>query len=162
MKVSEHVASKIAGQMQAAVEAAHGFGPGGQAVLTAPKKNLFESQGIQTIRIEGLNRILACIVLSLYAFGSMNMNVKFMKIIHRVAILASGNPYALKAIGSNFRGKMTVDCESALEKYEQIPNADLIQCLIGENNQIQLPDDTLEENMVRLIWMVWLFLSHLI
>lgn len=139
------------------------FAPGSQVFIIAPDITLLENNGIEKVyEVKGLDKTSAYQVLCLEAFSSMNMSFKYMDIISRAETCADGNPCALKAIGSSFRGKTIAECEIALDEYKRIHYSELIESMIGENNWIPSFGDISEEYTVRLIWMVWFFLSGLI
>ncbi|KAG4977443.1 hypothetical protein AAZX31_13G176900 [Glycine max] len=122
------------------------FAPGSQVFIIAPDITLLENNGIEKVyEVKGLDKTSAYQVLCLEAFSSMNMSFKYMDIISRAETCADGNPCALKAIGSSFRGKTIAECEIALDEYKRIHYSELIESMIGENNWIPSFGDISEE-----------------
>ncbi|XP_020223697.1 TMV resistance protein N isoform X2 [Cajanus cajan] len=110
-------------QLQATVGGTDWFGSGSRIIITTRDRHLLKSHGVEkTYEVDMLNKKDAFKLLSWSAFKTDKVDSCYQNILNRVVTFTSGLPLALEVIGSNLFGKRIEEWESALDRYERIPN----------------------------------------
>ncbi|XP_061353640.1 TMV resistance protein N-like [Gastrolobium bilobum] len=131
-------------QLRAIAGGSDWFGSGSRVVITTRDKHLLISHGVERIfELEGLNDKEALELLSWNAFKTNIVDPSYVNILNRAISYASGLPLALEVIGSNLFGKRIEEWESALNRYERIPDK-------GIQKILKVSFDSLEEDQQRV------------
>ncbi|KAM3738987.1 hypothetical protein ACB098_09G171800 [Castanea mollissima] len=109
------------------------FAPGSRIIMTTRDKHLLSTfrNGVSTSTylVEGLAENEAIELFSKHAFESHEPNEDYLTLANRVVRYAKGLPLALVVMGADLYGKTKPEWESALNKYEKIPNRDIQKIL---------------------------------
>ena len=101
------------------------FAPGSRIIITTGNKRLLVTprNGISTYeyRVKELNEYEAIELFSKHAFPSNEPNGDYLELVHKVIHYAKGLPLVLIVMGADLNGKPKKVWESALKKYENIP-----------------------------------------
>jgi hypothetical protein len=113
-------------QLEALVGGSDWLGSGSRVIITTRDKHLLERHGInRTYELNGLDEKDALQLLTWKAFKAEKFHPSYLDVMKRVVAYASGLPLALTVMGSNLFGKNIQEWESALHRYEIIPNKDI-------------------------------------
>ncbi|MED6124980.1 hypothetical protein PIB30_064060 [Stylosanthes scabra] len=127
-------------QLQALAGGRDWFGFGSVIIITTRDKHLLAAHQVdKTYEVKKLNHEEAFELFTWNAFKRKEPDAGYMEISNRVVLHAEGLPLALKVMGSNLIGKTVDEWNSALEKYEKIPNKEV-------QNVLRVTYDNLEEN----------------
>jgi len=130
---------KIA-QLEALVGGSDWFGSGRRVIITTRDKHLLSNHGVnRTYEVDVLNEKDALRLLTWKAFKTEKFHPSYFDMLKRAIGYASGLPLALIVIGSNLFGKNIQEWESALHRYEIIPNKEI-------QNILKVSFDALEED----------------
>ncbi|XP_061369751.1 uncharacterized protein LOC133312551 [Gastrolobium bilobum] len=117
-------------QLQATVGGLDWFGSGSRIIITTRDKHLLKSHGVEkTYELDGLNNKEALELLCWSAFKTDRVDSSYVEILNRAVTYASRLPLALEVMGSYLFGKRIEEWESALDKYERIPNKEIQKIL---------------------------------
>ncbi|KAK4278262.1 hypothetical protein QN277_016129 [Acacia crassicarpa] len=97
------------------------FGLGSKILITTRDKQTLGNEVDDIYVLEALNRDEAFDLISINAFGNDYVDPKIRKLAVQVTQYASGNPLALKVLGSFLHGKNHVAWESQLDKLQKLP-----------------------------------------
>ncbi|XP_045787148.1 disease resistance protein RUN1-like isoform X2 [Trifolium pratense] len=127
-------------QLEALVGGSDWLGSGSRVIITSRDKHLFESHGVnRTYELNVLDEKDALQLLTWKAFKAEKFHPSYLDVMKRVVAYASGLPLALTVMGSNLFGKNIQEWESALHRYEIIPNKEI-------QNILKVSFDALEED----------------
>ncbi|CAJ2635787.1 unnamed protein product [Trifolium pratense] len=127
-------------QLEALVGGSDWLGSGSRVIITSRDKHLFESHGVnRTYELNVLDEKEALQLLTWKAFKAEKFHPSYLDVMKRVVAYASGLPLALTVMGSNLFGKNIQEWESALHRYEIIPNKEI-------QNILKVSFDALEED----------------
>ncbi|GAU50790.1 hypothetical protein TSUD_192260 [Trifolium subterraneum] len=127
-------------QLEALVGGSDWLGSGSRVIITTRDKHLLESHGInKTYELNVLDEKDALQLLTWKAFKTDKFDPSYLDVMKRVVAYASGLPLALTIMGSNLFGKNIQEWESALHRYEIIPNKEI-------HNILKVSFDALEED----------------
>ncbi|XP_050290996.1 disease resistance protein RPV1-like isoform X4 [Quercus robur] len=119
------------------------FAAGSRIIMTTRNKRLLGTlgNGISTYEYEvkELNENEAIELFSKHAFQSNKPNGDYLELAHKVIHYAKGLPLALVVMGADLYRRPKLEWESALKKYEKIPNGDIQKIL-------KISYDGLDEN----------------
>ncbi|XP_075637609.1 disease resistance protein Roq1-like [Castanea sativa] len=109
------------------------FALGSRIIMTTRDKHLLSTfrNGVSTSTylVEGLAENEAIELFSKHAFESHEPNEDYLTLANRVVRYAKGLPLALVVMGADLYEKTKPEWESALNKYEKIPNRDIQKIL---------------------------------
>lgn len=127
-------------QLQALAGGRDWFGSGSVIIITTRDKHLLAAHQVEkTYEVKKLNHGEAFELFTWNAFKRKSPVSDYFEISNRVVLHAQGLPLALKVMGSNLFGKTVDEWQSALEKYEKIPNKEV-------QNVLRVTYDNLEDN----------------
>ncbi|XP_050231583.1 disease resistance protein RPV1-like [Mercurialis annua] len=101
------------------------FGPGSRIIVTTRDQDVLKSGVDEVYEVEGLNYHEALELFGLRAFKRNQLREDHRNMSERVVCYASGNPLALKVLGSFLYRRSMREWENALSKLERIPNKEI-------------------------------------
>ncbi|KAL2337106.1 hypothetical protein Fmac_011552 [Flemingia macrophylla] len=117
-------------QLQAIAGGLDWFGPGSRVIITTRNKQLLTSNGVKrTYEVKELNQNDALQLLTWKAFKKENVDPSYKELLNSVVKYASGLPLALEVIGSNLFRKSIEEWKSVINRYERIPNDQILKTL---------------------------------
>ena len=125
-------------QLEALVGGLDWLGSGSRVIITTRDKHLLERHGVNiTYELQVLNEKYALQLLTWKAFKTEKFHPTYLNVLKRAVAYASGLPLALIVIGSNLFGKTVQEWESALHRYETVPNKDIQKILKVSFNALE-------------------------
>jgi hypothetical protein len=110
-------------QLQAIVGRREWFGSASRVIITTRDKRLLTCHGVEsTFEVNALNMNDAFELLRWNAFKTGEVSYGYVDVLKRAVTYASGLPLALEVIGSHLFNKTIEQCNSALDRYERIPD----------------------------------------
>ncbi|KAL2334261.1 hypothetical protein Fmac_015474 [Flemingia macrophylla] len=117
-------------QLNAIVGRPDWFGHGSRIIITTRDKQLLACHGVKrTYEVKELRKEHALQLLCWKAFKLEKVDLCYRHVLNQAVTYASGLPLALEVIGSNLFGKSIKQWESALSRYERIPNKEIQEVL---------------------------------
>nr|WIL60065.1 nodulation protein [Melilotus officinalis] len=117
-------------QLEALVGGSDWLGSGSRVIITTRDKHLLSRHMVtKAYELKELNEKDALQLLTWKAFKTENFHPSYLDVLKRSVAYASGLPLALIVIGSNLFGKNIQEWESALHRYEIIPNKEIQKIL---------------------------------
>ena len=107
------------------------FALGSRVIITTRDKHLLTTLGkvYATYEVEELDIDEALELFSQYAFHGNKPEEDYSELASQVIHYAKGLPLALAIIGSDLCGRTIIEWKSALDKYNKIPNEDILEIL---------------------------------
>ena len=107
------------------------FAFGSRVIITTRDKHLLATLGkvCAKYEVKELDKHEALQLFKKHAFPGNKPNKDYSELANQVINYAKGLPLALKIIGSDLCGKTKLEWETALDKYNKIPNKDIQEIL---------------------------------
>ena len=107
------------------------FSPGSRVIITTRDEQVLATlpQGCRTYKVEELGAHEALELFSQHAFHKSKPPQDYSDLAYRVMDYAKGLPLALTIIGSDLYGRTKDAWKAAINKYEKIPKADILEIL---------------------------------
>jgi len=114
-------------QLRAIVGKSGWFGPGSRVIITTRDKHLLTVE--KSYELDGLNMKEALELVCWNAFETDKADSSYEKVLSRAVSYASGLPLALEVMGSYLIGKSIKEWESAIDRFERIPDKKIYDIL---------------------------------
>jgi len=117
-------------QLRAMVGEPGWFGPGSRVIITTRDTEVLRSHGVEkTHEVKMMKEGEAYDFLRWKTFKTNKVNPSFEDVFNRALTYTSGLPLAIEIIGSHLFSKTIEEWNSALDRYEKIPNQDIFNIL---------------------------------
>ena len=119
------------------------FALGSRVIITTRNKQVLANLGKDAqISTYGVNKLTPCearVLFNMHAFGKNEPKQEYSNLVEHIISSADGLPLALEIMGAELYGRTMQEWNSALSKYERIPNKDIHKIL-------QISYEGLDEN----------------
>ncbi|KAK4258291.1 hypothetical protein QN277_007752 [Acacia crassicarpa] len=106
------------------------FGSGSAIIITTRDKHILTAHGVEKIyEVPKFSDHEALELLQVHASKKGKTDTCYMEVWKRAALYAGGLPLALNVISSHLLGKSTNEWELALERFEKVPNEEIMSIL---------------------------------
>ncbi|GMY19111.1 TMV resistance protein N-like isoform X1 [Fagus crenata] len=130
------------------------FGPGSRIIITTRDKHLLKTHEVDEIyEVKGLNDEEARRLFCLKAFKKEHVPIDYLELSKDFLSHAGGLPLALEVLGSFLFGSSIVEWESALKRFKESPNEEVLQVL-------QISFDGLENPEKEIFKHIACFFNH--
>ncbi|GMY19126.1 TMV resistance protein N-like isoform X1 [Fagus crenata] len=130
------------------------FGPGSRIIITTRDEHLLKTHEVDEIyEVKGLNDEEARRLFCLKAFKKEHVPIDYLELFKDFLSHAGGLPLALEVLGSFLFGKSIVEWESALNRFKESPNGEVLKVL-------QISFDGLENPEKEIFKHIACFFNH--
>uniref|UniRef100_A0A2N9EHI5 Uncharacterized protein n=1 Tax=Fagus sylvatica TaxID=28930 RepID=A0A2N9EHI5_FAGSY len=130
------------------------FGPGSRIIITTRDEHLLKTHEVDEIyEVKGLNDEEARRLFCLKAFKKEHVPTDYLELSKDFLSHAGGLPLALEVLGSFLFGSSIVEWESALKRFKESPNEEVLQVL-------QISFDGLENPEKEIFLHIACFFNH--